>query len=185
MATVRGIAQRRVGRLAQPGRGRGHRVAGGDRELRQRQEAVVGADQRDVGAVQRGDDLGGASRRVGGQHLAGQVGAGGVRDGVVGVDQIELLAAGDLDQLRRQRQRVGRVLELRVGAHLDGVEQDVRLALVEASRDVVAEDVDAVAAPGQPHRDLGRDDAAAAEGREAGDADVEEVGRHGPLRLGL
>ena len=48
------------------------------------------------------------------QHLAREVGADGVRHRVVRVDQVQPVAPRDLDDLRRQRQRVRRVLELRV-----------------------------------------------------------------------
>ena len=59
IATVRGTSRLRYVAARQPGRRRGDGVAGDDREARERQEARVAADQRDVGAVQRGDDGGG------------------------------------------------------------------------------------------------------------------------------
>ena len=51
----------------------------------------VDADQRDVGAVQRGDE-GQAAR--GRQHLLRQHGGDGVRNGVVDVQHIQVVALG-------------------------------------------------------------------------------------------
>ena len=116
---------------------------------------------------------GGAAGGVGGQDLARQMRAHGVGERVVRVDDVEPLAARDLDDLRGERQRVGGVFELRVGGRGDAVEGDVRLRRVEPARDVVAEDVHGVPAARQRGGDLRRHHAAAAEGREADDADPE------------
>ena len=73
---------------------------------------AVGAEQRDVRAVQRGDDLRAPTRRSSRcQNLAGQIRRRRVRHGVVRVDDVEPLVARHLDDLVRQRQQVLRLAE--------------------------------------------------------------------------
>src|SRR3712207_3310419 len=52
------------------------------------------------------------------------------------------------------------------------MERQARLAVAQPERRIPAEDVNAMAARGQPLPELGRDDAAAADGGVADDADV-------------
>ena len=96
----------------------------------------------------------------------------------MGVDDVETLAARDVDDLGGERERVEIVSELRVGRRLDAVEGDAVVAAVETARRRVAEHVHAVTAARERGRDLGGDDAAAPEGRETRDAD-REAWRHG------
>ena len=69
--------------------------------------AGVAAEEGGVGAVERGDDLGPA---VGREHVAREECGGGVRHGVVGVDHVEGVIAGDLGEFHGQRQGVVGVL---------------------------------------------------------------------------
>ncbi len=76
----------------------------GDGEIR-----AVEADERDVGAVQRGDE--GQVAAAGGEHLAGEQGAHGVGDRVMDVEQVKVVELGDLGHAGGEREVVGRVLE--------------------------------------------------------------------------
>ena len=98
------------GRAGQPGGRCRDGVARQDRKARERQEAGVVSDEGDVGPVQGGDD--GGRVAVGRQDLPGQVRADGVRDRVVGVNDVEPLAAADVHDRGGEAQRVGAVLEL-------------------------------------------------------------------------
>ena len=69
------------------------------------------------------------------------------------------------------------MIEERIVARLDLVEEDVVDEAIEAPGHVGADEVHAVAAARQREADLGGDDAAAAEGRVAGDADAAEAAR--------
>ena len=94
------------------------------------------AEQRDVRAVQRGDDLrhGPAVRCR--QNLAGEIRRRRVRHGVVRVDDVEMLVARHLDDLVRQRQQVLRLAEQRIGRRLDAVERQAGLVVAQAERRV-------------------------------------------------
>jgi hypothetical protein len=119
------------------------------------------------GAVQRRHQPWGARA----EDLPRQVRAGGVRNGVVHVQHVEPLVLGHLDHPRRERERVGLVLEERVFTRLHRVKKDVLGVRVEPRRQILADEVHAVAAPGKFLADFRRDHAAAAEGGIAGDAD--------------
>ena len=181
IATAPGTPRSRASRRASHARRRRDRVARRDREARERQEARVAADQRDVGAVQGRHDARGRGAAFGGQHLAREVRCDGVRQRVVGVDDVEPFAPRHLDDLRRERQRVGRLLELRVGRRRDAMEDEPRSRAGVAGSirpgQLVAEHVHGVAAARELDGDLGGDDAAAAEGREADDADAQAASR--------
>jgi hypothetical protein len=89
---------------------------------------------------------------------------------VVHVHEVELVVAGDLDDLGGERQRVGRVLEERIVRHHHLVVEEPRLGRRrleqrQARRERVADDVHLVAAGGERHGELGGDDAGAAVGR--------------------
>ncbi len=143
---------------------------------------AVAAEQRDVGAVQRRDDLGHTGATSGRQDLARQIPRGRVRDRVVRVDDLELLVARDLDDLVGERQEVLRFAEQRIGRRFDPVEEQARLVLAEPGRHVAAQDVDAMAARRERLAELGRDDAAAADRRVADDPDVHVSRRGHPSR---
>ena len=117
---------------------------------------------------ERGDE-GQAAR---GGHAARQHGADGMRDGVVDVENVERFGFEDFQHFGGERERVGRVVEERVGGDLDLVEMDVRVVGVHADRRGVGDEVDVVAAGGEFLAEFGGDDAGAAVGGIAGDADA-------------
>ena len=140
-----------------------------DGKLGDRKVGGVGAHQRDIRPVQRGDEGQAALR---GQHLLRQQRGDGMGDGVVDVQQVEPVGLGHVGHARRQRQAVRRILEERVGGDLHFVVMNARNTGVEANRVGVADEVDFVAAAGEFHPQFRRDDAAAAVGGITGDADV-------------
>ena len=75
-------------------------------------------------------------------------------------------------EVDREREVVGREAEQRVGRDRDFVEAQARRAAPQPSGPVVAEQVDFVPAQGEGMRHLGGDDATAADGRVADDADA-------------
>ena len=93
---------------------------------------------------------------------------------VVDVQQVEPAARRDLRHLRRERERVGRRDEERIRRRDDLVEVDALAGQVEPRRQRVGDEVDLVASLRQRDPELRRDDAAAAEGRVAGDADLHD-----------
>ena len=111
------------------------------------------------------------SRRVGRQHLLRQHRGDGVRNGVVHVQQIELVTLGHFRHARRQRQAVGRILEQRIVGDFHLVIVNARHIRVEPNGVGVGDEVDFVAARGQFQAQLRGDDAAAAVGGITGDAD--------------
>ena len=111
-------------------------------------------------------------KALGGEHLAGEQRADRVRNGVVHVQEIERVELGDLGHARGKGEVVGRVLEERIVRDRDLVIVDVVLAAVEAEGLRVGDEVDLVAARGEFDAELGGDDAAAAVGGIAGDADL-------------
>ncbi|MGC4081628.1 MAG: hypothetical protein QM736_05820 [Vicinamibacterales bacterium] len=81
--------------------------------------AGIAAEQRGVGAVERGDD---AQPVFLVQHRAGEHCGGGVRHGVVNVQQVERVLFRHLGHLHRERQRVVGVFEEVVAVDRDRVE---------------------------------------------------------------
>ena len=160
-------AEGAVGLVAQVLRHCGHAIGLLDRELRDREVRGILPHQRDVGAVQRGDDLEVALRF---EHLLGEPGGRGVRDGVVHVHQLEFLAQRDLVLLDRQRERVGRVLEQRVVGGHDLVEgHALGEPAPQAERAGVRDEVHLVPPPREVEPQLGRDGSGPAVGGVAGD----------------
>ena len=101
-----------------------------------------------------------------------------VGDRVVHVHEIKRHVLGDFRQARRQCEVVRRVLEQRIRRDRDLMQVD---ALVEAPKPRgrrVAEQVDLVSALSQPDRELGGDDARAAERRIANHAETKRPLRH-------
>jgi hypothetical protein len=82
-------SERAVGLVPQELRDRGHAVRLLDRELGERVVGRVLPYQRDVGAVQRGDDLQVPLRL---EHLLREPRRRGMRDGIVHVHEVEVLA---------------------------------------------------------------------------------------------
>ena len=136
------------GPLLQIIRNRGDAVALVDGEARDRQVRRIGAYQRDVGAVQRGDVRQPAAfaRVIAAQHLARQHRAHRMRNGVVHVQQIEIVNLGDLGHARRQRQIVRRIFEQRITRDLNLVIVNVGLRLGQPDGLRIGDEVDFMAA---------------------------------------
>ena len=141
-----------------------------DAEAGDGEVGAVVADEGDVGAVQGGDE--GQVAAAGGEHLAGEQGGDGVRDGVVDVEEVERVELGDLGHAGGEGEIVGGVLEERVVVDLDLVEVDVGLAAGETEGLRGGDEVDLVAARGELDAEFGGDDAGAAVGGITGDADL-------------
>ena len=86
----------------------GHAIGVLDRELGDGEIGRILTDQRDVGAVQRRHDL---QVPLALEHLLRKPGGRGVRDRIVRMHQLQLLAQRDLVLLHRQCQGVRGVLE--------------------------------------------------------------------------
>ena len=137
-----------------------------DGEFGDGQEAAIVADQSDVGAVERGNER----QAPGSGHGAREQRAHRVRDGVMNVQQVEMLGFGDLHHFDGEGQRVGCVIEKRVIGNFDFVERDVFRAGIQPHRRSVTDEVNVVAARGELHAELGGHDSGAAIGGIAGDA---------------
>ena len=121
----------------------------------------IRADQRNIGAVQRGDEREPAFRR---EHLLREQRGDGVRNRVVDVQQIEVVGFGHVHHARGQRQAIGRILKQRIVGNLDLVIVNARRAGIEADGIRVGDEVDFVPAIGELEAEFRRDDAAAAVG---------------------
>ena len=95
-----------------------------------------------------------------------------MRDGVMDVQQVEVVGLGHLRHARRQRQAIGRILKQRIVGDFDFVIMNARRTGVEPDGIGVGDEVDFVPARGQFHAQFGGDDAAAAVGGITGDSDV-------------
>ena len=137
--------------------------------------AGIAAQQHHIGAMERDHD---PRALAGRQHGHCEHGRGGVGHGVVHVQNVEALRRGDLGHLHRQRQRVVRVFEQIIVVDLHGMKMNARLVARHAERRRVADEMHVVAPLGELRAELGREDAAAADGRVAGDADAEGTVRH-------
>ena len=162
-----------AGAVAEVGGDGGDAVGLFDAELCDGKVGAVEADERDVGAVERGDE--GKMMAARGEHLPGQQSADGVRDGVVDVEEIERVELGDLGHAGGEGEIVGWVFEERVVRDGDFVEVDVGFAAGEAEGLRVGDEVDLVAAGGEFDAEFGGDDAAAAVGGITGDADLHRL----------
>ena len=109
-------------------------------------------NERDVGPVQRGDE----PRPAGAlEHLAREPGGSRVRDRVVDVHEVESPVARHLVDRYREREGVGGVLEERVVRHLHLVEEHPLAKAGEAEGGRIGEEVDLVAARGEPEPEFG------------------------------
>ena len=136
------------------------------------------AEQRDVGTVQGRNHTRHGFTAAAAEDLPREIRRRRVRDGVMRMDDVELLVPRHLHNLVRQRQEILRLAEQRVRRRLDTMKRQPRLVVTEAERRVAAQDMNVMAARRQRLPELGGDDAAPADRRVADDADV-----HGrPLR---
>ena len=138
-------------------------------DLRERR---IAANERDVGPVQRRhdprDEL---TARL--EHLPRQDRRRRVRDRVVRVDDLELELARDLHDLVRERQHVLRLAKERIARRIDLVKHQAGLIVAEAEWRVGADEMHLVATGRQCLRELGGNDAAAADGGVADDSDIQ------------
>ncbi len=110
-----------------------------------------------------------------GEHLAGEQGADGVRNGVVDVEEVERVELGDFRHAGCEGEIVRRVFKERVVRHGDFVKVDIRFASGETKRLRVGDEVDLVAARGEFDAKLGGDDSAAAVGGVTRDANLHRI----------
>ena len=124
----------------------GHAVGLFDGKARDGKKAAIVADQRDVGAVQRGDKRQAARRG----HGARQHGADRMRNGVVHVQQVEPRGFGHFQHFHGERKRVGRVIEERIIGDFHFVEGDA-VACRQPDRRRIADEMHVMAAGRQFH----------------------------------
>jgi len=139
-----------------------------DGKLRDGKIAAVAADEGDVRAVKRGDER----KPTGSGHGAREQGADGMRNGVMNVEKVERGRLENLKHFGGKSESVGRMVEERVGDDFDFVEVNALAVRGHADGRGVADEMDFVAAGGELHAKLGGDDARAAVGGIAGDADA-------------
>ena len=132
--------------------------------------AGVAAQQRRVGAVQRGDNSRPQFRR---QHFAGQNCRRGVRHRVVNVQHIEPVVTAHLLHFHRQRQRIVWILEKAIVVHLDAVKMQSRHIVRQPEGPFVAEEMDFMPAPHELFPQCRSQHAAAADSRITGNANVQ------------
>ena len=134
--------------------------------------AGVVAEQRRVRAVQCRDDAGLLAGR---EHRAREDRGGGVRHGVVDVEHVEAVVAAHLGHAHGERQGVVGEPEQLVLVDRDGMEVQARCVRGQAERTLVGDEVHVVPARRQVLAERGRQHAAAADRRVAGDADAQRV----------
>ena len=161
-------AEGAVGLLPQVQGHRRHAVGALDRELGDGEVGRVLPDERDVGAVERRDDL---EVTLVGHHLFREPRRRGEGNRVVHVQQLEPLTLRHLVLFDRQGQGVRALLEQRVVDRRDFVEGHALDDAPQPERAGIGDEVDVVPAPGELQAQLGRDRAGAAVGRVTGDAD--------------
>ena len=131
-----------LGLARQPSAGRGDQVLLLDREAGELVETAFTPHQRDVGAVQGTSELDvvpslAARSTALAQYFTGLPGGGGVRNGIVAVDDLDVVLLHYFDQLIGQVERVRRVTEQRVVADIDRMETQIGQRPVEPEGHVV------------------------------------------------
>ena len=148
-----------------------------DRERHDLRIGRVVPDQRDVGSMQRRDDLRGFTVPSRGQHLPRQVGGGGVRDRVMGVDDVEAEVPRHLHDLVGEGQQVLRLAEQRIAWRQHAVKREAGLKLAQPKRRLGADEVDGMPPMGEGLAQLRGDDTAAADRGVADHPDVHGCSR--------
>ena len=115
-----------------------------DREFCNRIKRRILPDDGDVRSVQRRDQMDVFAGFA--QHLAGNPGAGRMRNRVVAMEQLESVGSDDLVHPHRQSEIVGWKLEQRVAAHVDFVKEDARQKRRKAKRLPIGDEMDFVPA---------------------------------------
>ena len=131
-------------------------------------ERRVGPDQGDIRAVEGRDRL--EPPVI--EDLFGQIGAGRVGEGIMGMNDVEMMDLRQFDQFGGQPQLVGGELEQRIGRDFDLVNENVLMERAQTKGGRVADDMDLMAFLSQTDRQFRGDDPAPPVGRIANDADV-------------
>jgi len=161
--------KRAIAQILRDGR---HPVALLDGKTRNRKIGAVEPDQRDVGAVQRGDKRQMFTRRSRRQHLLGQHRAHRVRNCVVHMQQIEFVKLRNLSHARRQRQIVWRIFKQRITRDLDLMIVNVGFRSGQANGLRIGNEMNLMAAASQFQSQFGGHNSAAAVGWITGDANL-------------
>ena len=88
------------------------------------------------------------------------------------MEQIERFGFENFEHFRGERERVWWMVKERVGDHFNFVEMDARIVGVHANGRGVADEMNVMATRGELHAEFGGDDAGAAVGGIARDADA-------------
>src|ERR1035438_7328796 len=140
----------------------------GDREV-----AAVEPYESDVGAMESSDK--GETAAPGCEHLAGQQRADRMGDGVMDVEEIEIIEFGHLDHPGGKCEIVGRELEERIAGDGDLVIEDALFATVKAEWLRIGDEVDLVAERRQFDAQFGCYNARSAVSGVTSDADAHRV----------
>jgi hypothetical protein len=132
----------------------------------------IAAKQRDIGTVQRGDDLRNLPARRLREDLLCEIGGCGVRNRIMRVDDVEGKLARELHDFIGKRQHVLRLAEQRIGWRLNAVEREASFVLAEPERRLRADQMHLMIPPRQRLGKLSGDDAAAADGCVAHHPDI-------------
>ena len=139
--------------------------------------AAVAADEGDVRAMKRGDE-GKAARRG---HGTREQRADRMGNGVVNVEKVEGFGFENFEHFGGESEGVGRMVEEGVGDDLHFVKVDALAIGIHADGRGVADEMNVVTASGELHAQLGGDDAGAAVGGVASDANAHRVRFESPL----
>src|SRR5574341_2597888 len=103
--------------------------------------------------------------------MLGEIGNGGVRHRVMGVDQIQTILLRNIDDFGGHAEIVGRILEQRIRGYVDFMNKNVGMKFAQTKRHGVADEMHFVAALCQGQSELGSDGAGAAVGGVTNHAD--------------
>lgn len=170
-----------MGFLFEETRDGGDGVGTDERVANGRAVAGVPTEEGGVGAVEGGDEFGAT---LGREHFEREDRGGGVGDGVVDVKDVEGEVAGDFGHLDGERERVVGVFEEIVVVDNDGVEEDASGVDGDAERAFVTDEMDLVSTARELFAERGSEDAGAADGGVASDADFQRAGGHGGTAKG-
>ena len=100
-----------------------------------------------------------------------------MRNGIVNVQQIQLMTFSHFCHARRQRETVRRILEQRISGDLHFVIEDAGSVRIQADRICVTDEMNFVPAIGELKPKFSRDDTAAAVSRITSDSNAHSVSR--------
>ncbi len=155
----------------------GNPVALLDRVTSDGQVRPVQPDQRNVGAVKRGDERQPAPPRSFGHHLSRQQRAYRMRDGIVNMEKIQIVQLGNFGHAGSERKIVGRIVKKRVSGNLDLVIMNVGLGASQADGLGIGNKMNFMSALGQFQAKFGSHNATATVGGITGDPNLHSPGR--------